>query len=396
MRVLHVVEGNLPNVDTRAAVRAKSVIRAQLGLGFDPRVLSIAAEPEPVPGSADDMEDIRVERSAFVPASGLEPATWRDRALFFHRTSRRVRRLVSREGLHLVHVYGHPTVALAALLGGHRAEVPVVYEPRVEDPRPDHLPGWVLGGFDAVVTPSRELSESWAARTRRIPIHYVPDGIETERLRDPTPLPAEPRFVVAPILEVRPSLDWLQAALSRRPELRRRVKLAVAFPEDRDRLRIAWGLRVDQVHYFAPTLDALADELDASTGLLFLADAPMGTPVEILEAAARARAVVARSSAGAKELVRDGPSGWLVDPHDERGLAEALAAASAHAATAGPVLRADAVRSRAWEVIAESYFEIYDRARHAPGLGGTLSRWAERWAVRLGSSRTRRRAPFRS
>lgn len=394
MRVLHVVDGHLPDLDTWAAHRACRVASSQLDLGFEPKVLALAESRSPaMAGPADPLQDVPVERLAFVPDPGPDQASWRERALFFHRTSRRVRRIVSRDRMHLVHVYGRPTVALASLLGAHQAEVPVVYEPSAHSFQGDPLPTWALSSFDVVVTPSRARADEWAERLgRRARIQYVPDGIDVERLRDVQPGPPDPTFVVAPILDGRPNLDWLQAALSRRPELQRRVKLFVAFSDDRDRVRFDWGLSAERVHRFAPTLDALGDALNQSTALLYLADAPLGTPLEVLEAAARGRTIVAPACPAQAELVRDGDSGRLVPDRDERELAQALTDLAGRAGPLGAALRRDAIRSRSWDVIVESYFEIYDRARRHGPSGGTLQRLIRRVENRWMRRRTRARA----
>jgi glycosyltransferase involved in cell wall biosynthesis len=394
VRVLHVVEGNLPHLETWASIRARRVACAQLELGFEPRFLSVAPvhTEEHAAGADETLAAIPIERLAADPGThAVEPAAWRERAMFFHRASRRVRRLVTREQFHLVHVYGGLTVALASLVGAHQAEVPVVYEPAPAEAGGDGLPTWALVGFDAVVTPSRERAERWTDRLgRRVLVHYLPDGLDVERLRDVPPLPEAPTLAVSPLFDAAPDAAWLQGSLSRLPDLKRRLHLWVASPALRDEIRVGWNWPADRVRTFAPSLDALGDALANATALVYAHRAPRGSAFEILEAAARGRPVVAARCPGLDELVRDRTSGRLVDMGDERALAAALDDVLGRAAEMGRSFRRDAVQSRNWLVIAEGYFEVYDQVRRQGPGGGTLNRWVDaalRRLPRVGAAR---------
>lgn len=385
MRVLHVVDGNLPHLETWASFRALRVAQAQLELGFEPRFLAVGPSgSDTMAGSDDALAEFAIERlSDGAAASGGDAAAWGERALFFHRTSRRVRRLVTRERLHAVHVYGGPTVALASLLGAHQAETPVVYEP-APAASTEGTPVWALTGFDAVVTPSRDQAEHWSERlSRRVFINYLPDGIDVERLRDVAPLPPTPTLVVAPVFDGAPNLAWLKAGLSRVPDLERRVRLLLPTPALRDEVRVGWRWPAERVGLFGPSMRALGDALDAATTLVFAARAPRGSAYEILEAAARGRPVIAMRSPGLSELVRDRTSGRLVDEADERDLAAALETVLERAEAMGRAFRRDAVQSRNWRIIAEGYFEIYDRVRRRGPGGRTLNRWIDAALRRL-------------
>lgn len=384
MRVLHVVDGNLPHLDTWAAFRARNVACAQLSLGFDPKVLAMGPpSTNQVAGADEPLREVEIERLGFVPDGGAEKAGWGDRAVFFHRASRRVRGMVQREEIQLVHVYGHATVALASLLGGHQAEVPVVYEPAVSRLSPDQVAGWALGNFDAVVTPSLAQSEAWSQQSGRTPVHYVPDGIDLSRLREVQPVPTDLAFVIAPLFDAEPDLRGLQAALSREPELSRSASFWVGSPALRDRLRVEWGLPPARVRTFGPSLEALGAAAVDATALLYLAEVPQGTSFEVLTAAAQGRPVIAYRHPGLAELVRDGVSGRLVPRGDERELARALSEVVTRAEDMGRALRRDVVRSRNWMLTAESYFEIYDAARRRGPGGGTLNQMAQRLRRRL-------------
>lgn len=86
------------------------------------------------------------------------------------------------------------------------------------------------------------------------------------------------------------------------------------------------------------------------------------TPLKPLEAMAMGRVVVGSRVGGISELVRDGETGFLVEPESSEALAESLARLiDDHGlrAAAGRAAREFVVRERDWRRIVECYPEIY-------------------------------------
>jgi glycosyltransferase involved in cell wall biosynthesis len=103
----------------------------------------------------------------------------------------------------------------------------------------------------------------------------------------------------------------------------------------------------------------LLDELD----LLILPSWTEGLPVVVLEAMARARAVVATPVGGTPEIVVDGETGLLVPPRDARALADAIGHLLADSELRGRMGRAGRERvaqSFSEEAMTRRMLEIYD------------------------------------
>jgi glycogen(starch) synthase len=87
-----------------------------------------------------------------------------------------------------------------------------------------------------------------------------------------------------------------------------------------------------------------------------------GSSLVTLEAMAHRKPVVAARAGGLPDKVRPGVNGWLVEPGDVAGLADALAdamAATAHLATMGEHSREIVEQEFAWPVIARRHLAMY-------------------------------------
>ncbi|NJK88925.1 MAG: glycosyltransferase family 4 protein [Myxococcales bacterium] len=378
MRVLHVVDGRIPELDCWPSMRARRVIEMSSSLGFEPLVLSTRDPARDGPAlSVDPIDGVSVERVPFLKERSSD--TWADRGFAFHRIRGRVRRMVVREKAQVVHVYGRPLVAFAALTGARQANVAVIWEPWIVA---DHgtRASWGWTSFDAIVTPSRAHANTWANLVRRDDrVHYLPDGIELRRLRDFVEPPSTLRLVLAPLIDGAPDLRLLLRCLTAHPELRTQVHITVFLAAHREALLKDGLLTSDQVSSSPPTFEALSRALESSLALLVLAENQQGPSFEALEAAAVGRPILGPKHAGLAELVRDGHTGLLFEPGDEDALATSLERLISVARDYGRALRNEAIRSRPWPVIVEGYFEVYDRAVRETGAGGALHRITDRW-----------------
>jgi glycosyltransferase involved in cell wall biosynthesis len=93
-----------------------------------------------------------------------------------------------------------------------------------------------------------------------------------------------------------------------------------------------------------------------------------GLGVVLLEAMAYERPVVASGVGGIVDIVRDGVTGWLVDPGDSEVLAQRLLEVASDPEAARQVAvrgRQDAATRFSWERILAETTEAYERAREA-------------------------------
>ncbi|MDP8927709.1 MAG: glycosyltransferase [Actinomycetota bacterium] len=100
--------------------------------------------------------------------------------------------------------------------------------------------------------------------------------------------------------------------------------LLVGTGEEESRLRaLSHDLRIADRVIFAGVRRDIPRIMQAST-LVLLPSRTEALPTTLIEAAACAKAVVATRVGGVPEVVEDGVSGLLVDPHDLKGLASAV------------------------------------------------------------------------
>jgi glycosyltransferase involved in cell wall biosynthesis len=157
----------------------------------------------------------------------------------------------------------------------------------------------------------------------------IPNGVAVPP--DPPPRPARELPVVISVTRLQPPKDTttliralghlehdcLCRVVGDGPE-RASVETAVARNVGRAQVELL-GLRDD--------VGDLLNEAD----LFVLASRSEGLPLSILEAMAAGLPVVASAVGGIRELVRDGETGWLVPPGDDRSLAQAIDEALADA-----------------------------------------------------------------
>jgi len=104
----------------------------------------------------------------------------------------------------------------------------------------------------------------------------------------------------------------------------------------------------------------------ASCACLVLPSYVEASPVSVLEAMAWAKPVVATRVGGVPEIVAHGVEGFLVEPGDPRGLADALMKLCDDESLRGQMGRAARERVRdaySADVMGEAILEVYDDVR---------------------------------
>jgi glycosyltransferase involved in cell wall biosynthesis len=170
------------------------------------------------------------------------------------------------------------------------------------------------------------------------------------------PLPERPAALFVGVLQRYKNVDGIAAAwrlaAPRVPDARLVLVGDGPLTESVERLVADLPDQTEWVR-FLPTADVVR-ALDDAWALL-LPSRSEGTPRVILEALCRGRAVVGGRVGGIPDAVRDGVNGYLVEPGDHAGIAEALVRLLSDRALAeglGAAARAD---SAAWAYTAEEY-----------------------------------------
>lgn len=234
----------------------------------------------------------------------------------------------------------------------------------------------ILGAYDPVdvlVCPSRFLAgrlERAGVGRGRVDVlaHFVDASTVV-----PKATPGGP-VVYAGRLAEEKGVDVLVRAMARLPQLG--LLIAGEGPRRRHLEELAGG-RPGQVSFLGRLgRSDLLDAIRSASALVLPSRWHENQPLAVLEAFACGVPVVTTRMGGLPELVREGVTGWLVEPGDERGLAdvmEAVAGDPARALAMGRAARADAEGA-------------FAPARHLAGLDEVYRRAGERAAVRRRSA----------
>jgi glycosyltransferase involved in cell wall biosynthesis len=186
-------------------------------------------------------------------------------------------------------------------------------------------------------------------------IEVVPNGVFAERLRPSLPRPAaraelglgEKDFAALLVAALRPEkrVDAFVAAVVGAHRSDPRVRgLVAGSGRELERLRpLALGSN-GSVRLLGERGDV--PDLLAAADAVCLASEAEALPMVLLEAMALGRPVIATTVGGAREAVVPGETGFLVDPGDERALADALLALAADSSTARRLGEAGRKRQR--------------------------------------------------
>jgi len=200
---------------------------------------------------------------------------------------------------------------------------------RLLAPAADLAAIWALRRADRV----RAVSGVLADRARDagcqcpIDIHVAHSDYGEFLNRPPAPLSDVPAAVFIGVLEAYKGVDVLlrawEAVVQRIPDATL-VVIGGGREEARLRASITGSVFEDSVHFQSPVpRHQLPAHID-NAWCLVLPSRSEGLPRVVLEAMARARAVVATRVGGLAELVADGRNGWSVDPDDPVALAKRL------------------------------------------------------------------------
>lgn len=395
-RVLHVVGGSLPDVQTGYAIRTGYVTRAQRAAGLDPHVVTQIGFPSGRDGDGPFEEPVggvphhRLRAAGGVPVD--LPGRLTANLALLADVVRRTRPAV----LHAASDYRNALLALAA---GRRFGLPVVYEMRGfweetrlvkqgEGAAERESYRWhrareirCAREVDRVVTLSEGM-KAYLTEQGVEPgaIHVVPNAVDPaafpERPRDDAlggRLGIEPGEVVVGYVSTLTAYEGIHVlleALARLLERGHRLRgLVVGDGEERGALEaLAGRLGIADRVVFAGRVSHA--EVPAYYGLIDVFVVPrtadrvcrLVTPLKPFEAMAAARPVVASDLPPLREIVEDGATGLLVPAGDPEALAavlQSLAADAARRVELGRAARAWVCRHRTWQRSGEQYLELY-------------------------------------
>jgi glycosyltransferase involved in cell wall biosynthesis len=220
---------------------------------------------------------------------------------------------------------------------------------------------WVVGCSELVTEQARGLVPGLAARSSTIYNSVPTTGVGAQ----PGPPPVEPVVVFVGRLVPAKGVDVLLHALVLLQEHAPAVRLVVVGdgPERPTLERLTGELGLERVVDFRGLLepDAVPEALRGAT-VVVTPSRREGLPLVALQAALLARPLVASRVGGLPELVRDGETGWLVEPDDPQTLASALQRVlddPAGAARLGQAGRARVLESFAAETAIERFDALY-------------------------------------
>jgi glycosyltransferase involved in cell wall biosynthesis len=193
----------------------------------------------------------------------------------------------------------------------------------------DKLSAWTVARADRVRVVSRELEGLVRDSGYKGTVDRFPAYIDFARFMDDSlrPLPSTPRALFAGVFQRYKGVDVLihawEVVAAALPEAR--LIMAGGGPMWRDIGRRVRALGLETCIELSGPLsrEGVLRELDRSSCLV-MASRAEGTPRLIIEAMARARAVVATAVGGVPELVTSGVTGALVPPEDPEALGRAL------------------------------------------------------------------------
>lgn len=242
----------------------------------------------------------------------------------------------------------------------------------------------LLGGYDAVIAPSRELEEkSTYLGVSRDRIHYVPNGVDINRFSpgDPgaevwrrvAPFREEHRFVLS--TRRLASKNGVQFLLRSIPQVLRacpdaRFLLAGDGPAGRalEAEARAQGIR-SSVRFLGHVPNERLLDLYRLAEACVLPSLQEATSISGLEAMACGKPIVGTRVGGIPEILEDGVTGVLVEPADPADLARGLLRVLSDgnlAARMGAKARERAREAFSWTAIAERTLSVYERC-----LGGS-------------------------
>jgi PEP-CTERM/exosortase A-associated glycosyltransferase len=397
MKVLHVLDHSLPYF-SGYSFRSDYIIRTQKLLGLHPVVVTspkhedFASERE----SVEEIDFYRVRWPSISSSSTLQSVPLVRQMACVSALSKEITRLAEELEVDLIHSHSPSLNGLATARSAERLKKPWIYELRyydedaaVERGKIRHnslryrmsqkLEQSALEQATLIVTISSALRDDLIKRgIEENNIFEVPNGVDTDFFRPGEPdagLTAkyhlEGKTVIGFIgsFYFYEGLEHLIDAILLLLEKRRDITMLLAgegeveetlrarIPENlRDYFIFAGKVPHREVRHYYSVMDILVYPRVKSR----LTE--LTTPLKPLEAMAMERVVVGSNVGGIRELVRNGRTGFLVEPENPLELTaclEKLAGDVALRYTVGEEARRTVVRERDWKRIVERYFEIY-------------------------------------
>lgn len=406
MRILHVLDHGLP-LQSGYTFRTRAILKASQRKGW-----TVAAVTGPRNGAApageEDVDGLHFYRTA--PLRPLVPVL--DEAREIAAFARRIGQAVADFQPDVLHAHSPVLDALAALIAGRRAGLPVLYEIRAfwEDAAVGNgwgregsaryrltraLEGWAVRRAGAVAVICEGLRRDLVARG--VPagkIAVSPNGVDMELFGTPpardAALAAELGLAGAEVIGFIGSfypyegLDDLIAAMpaivARRPQAR--LLLVGGGPAEDDwraqaaaspaahAIRFVGRVPHQQVERYYGLVDVLAYPRKA------MRLTELVTPLKPLEAMAQGRLVAASDVGGHRELIRDGETGTLFTPGDPAAIAHALTGLLADRSgwdTRRAKARNFVENERNWSSNVSRYHGVYQRLVQSSGRSWTVS-----------------------
>ena len=406
MRILHVLDHGLP-LQSGYTFRTRAILKASAAKGWQVAAVT-GPRHGPAPADVEEVDGITFHRTA--PLRPLAPVL--DEAREVAAFARRIGRAVAAFRPDVLHAHSPVLDALAALLAGRRAGLPVLYEIRAfwEDAAVGNGTGtegspryratraletWAVRRARAVAVICEGLRADLVARgVPAAKIMVSPNGVDMELFGTPparddalaASLGMDDAEVIGFIGSFYPyeGLDDLIAAMpalvAQRPKARLLLvgggpaeaacRAQAAASPAAHAIRFVGRVPHGEVERYYSLVDVLAYPRKA----MRLTD--LVTPLKPLEAMAQGRLVAASDVGGHRELIRDGETGTLFPPGDPAAIAAALAGLLADR-SGWEARRANSrnfvFSERNWSSNVSRYLPVYQRLVQSSGSSWTLS-----------------------
>lgn len=404
-RVLHLLEYTLPHTQNGYTLRSFNIVKAQLGHGWEPRVVTPPGFPVDAP-AAEPEQVAGVPHFRLAAPAGFEKT---DLARYVEAYVRGAAPLVQRERPAIIQAASNFRNAYPALELARAFGVPSVYEvrglweeTRVANGTLDRgddrfaslveVESYCARTADAVVTLGEALKGELVERgVDPAKIFLVHNAVELppDALRPPRPelraeLGLDGKFVVAYIGSVSrlESLHVLIEAIaalgSTRPDIAAMIVGDGAALAELRQQASTLGV-ADRVRFVGAVPHAQVPDYYALTDAVVCTRGPdrvcsVVTPLKPYEAMAYRKAVVVSDVPALREMVQDGVTGTIVPPLEPRALAAALVQLAddpARRAALGAQAAAWVAEHRSWARVTAGYEAAYAyaRAAHARRVG---------------------------
>jgi len=391
--VLHIVQYSLPQIVSGYTIRTQTIVRHQMALGLEPRVLTSPRHPS---AHDEEVEGVVYHRC---PPERHGGSVWLRDAARVRALAAKIEQIVgSAKDIRLLHAHSPQLCGMAALRAGRRLGLPVVYEVRglwneAIRGRGPLLAWWlryhlaesaetrVCRAAAALVAVSEGLKDVFIARgVAPDRVHVVGNGVDTERFAPRQPVPnwaasqglGEGQLVLyLGALRNYEGLHLLLDAFPRVLDARADTRLVIV-GDGEEGARIAKRAPVvsDRIHVLPAVPHAETGDWYAAADVvvyprLSTRATELVAPLKPLEAMAMAKAIVASDVRGLRELLADGETARLFPAGSAASLAQACCELLADKAKRDHLGRAarEAVLARhdSRQVMAK-YLEVYRKA----------------------------------